>query len=156
VFFHRFTFEPFSRRDLQCMHVSYSSHVRIEPTTLAQVPSSTHWATRDRPSIQVLTNMLMIHSLIMLFEEFYFIPFIRCLELCRLRRAFLLFSVYLTSHYFRVAHRLPGPTTRVLAPGSEGKLRGASNSNRRSQSFNHHDMPKSSSSDRGELPYMRK
>ncbi|XP_071272299.1 neuron navigator 2-like [Salvelinus alpinus] len=52
--------------------------------------------------------------------------------------------------------RLPGPTTRVSAPGSEGKHRGASNSNRRSQSFNHHDMPKSSSSDRGELPYMRK
>ncbi|CDQ79382.1 unnamed protein product [Oncorhynchus mykiss] len=52
--------------------------------------------------------------------------------------------------------RLPGPTTRVSAPGSEGKHRGASISNRRSQSFNHHDMPKSSSSDRGELPYMRK
>uniref|UniRef100_A0A673ZPG4 Neuron navigator 2 n=1 Tax=Salmo trutta TaxID=8032 RepID=A0A673ZPG4_SALTR len=66
--------------------------------------------------------------------------------------AFLLFSVYLTSHYFHVAHRLPGPTTRVSAPGSEGKHRGASNSNRRSQSFNHHDMPKPSSSDRGELP----
>uniref|UniRef100_A0A673ZSV1 Neuron navigator 2 n=1 Tax=Salmo trutta TaxID=8032 RepID=A0A673ZSV1_SALTR len=48
--------------------------------------------------------------------------------------------------------RLPGPTTRVSAPGSEGKHRGASNSNRRSQSFNHHDMPKPSSSDRGELP----
>uniref|UniRef100_A0A8C7HMN4 Neuron navigator 2 n=1 Tax=Oncorhynchus kisutch TaxID=8019 RepID=A0A8C7HMN4_ONCKI len=48
--------------------------------------------------------------------------------------------------------RLPGPTTRVSAPGSEGKHCGASNSNRRSQSFNHHDMPKSSSSDRGELP----
>nr|XP_046202374.1 neuron navigator 2-like isoform X4 [Oncorhynchus gorbuscha] len=48
----------------------------------------------------------------------------------------------------RKSSRLPGPTTRVLAPGSEGKLRGASNSNRRSQSFNHHDMPKSSSSDR--------
>uniref|UniRef100_A0A4W5K910 Neuron navigator 2 n=1 Tax=Hucho hucho TaxID=62062 RepID=A0A4W5K910_9TELE len=72
-----------------------------------------------------------------------------CSELCRLRRAFLLFSVYLTSHYFRVAHRLPGPTTRVSAPGSEGKHRRASNGNRRSQSFNHHDMP--SSSDRGEL-----
>uniref|UniRef100_A0A8C7NJM4 Neuron navigator 2b n=1 Tax=Oncorhynchus mykiss TaxID=8022 RepID=A0A8C7NJM4_ONCMY len=42
--------------------------------------------------------------------------------------------------------RLPGPTTRVSAPGSEGKHRGASISNRRSQSFNHHDMPKSSSS----------
>uniref|UniRef100_A0A673ZR07 Neuron navigator 2 n=1 Tax=Salmo trutta TaxID=8032 RepID=A0A673ZR07_SALTR len=43
--------------------------------------------------------------------------------------------------------RLPGPTTRVSAPGSEGKHRGASNSNRRSQSFNHHDMPKPSSSE---------
>uniref|UniRef100_A0A8C8GB94 Calponin-homology (CH) domain-containing protein n=1 Tax=Oncorhynchus tshawytscha TaxID=74940 RepID=A0A8C8GB94_ONCTS len=58
-------------------------------------------------------------------------------------------SDMLSSHYFRVAHRLPGPTTRVSAPGSEGKHRGASNSNRRSQSFNHHDMPKSSSK---ELP----
>uniref|UniRef100_A0A8C7NJF6 Neuron navigator 2b n=1 Tax=Oncorhynchus mykiss TaxID=8022 RepID=A0A8C7NJF6_ONCMY len=61
-------------------------------------------------------------------------------------QAFLLFSVYLTSHYFRVAHRLPGPTTRVSAPGSEGKHRGASISNRRSQSFNHHDMPNTTAS----------
>ncbi|XP_041693824.2 neuron navigator 2 isoform X3 [Coregonus clupeaformis] len=48
----------------------------------------------------------------------------------------------------RKASRLPGPTTRVSAPGSEGKHRGASNGNRRSQSFNHHDVPKPSSSDR--------
>uniref|UniRef100_A0A674A5S6 Neuron navigator 2 n=1 Tax=Salmo trutta TaxID=8032 RepID=A0A674A5S6_SALTR len=47
--------------------------------------------------------------------------------------------------------RLPAPTMRVSAPGSEGKPRTASNGNRRSQSFNHYDKPKPSSSDRGEL-----
>uniref|UniRef100_A0A8C7L776 Neuron navigator 2 n=1 Tax=Oncorhynchus kisutch TaxID=8019 RepID=A0A8C7L776_ONCKI len=47
--------------------------------------------------------------------------------------------------------RLPAPTMRVSAPGSEGKPRAASNGNRRSQSFNHYDKPKPSSSDRGEL-----
>uniref|UniRef100_A0A8C7HLX6 Neuron navigator 2 n=1 Tax=Oncorhynchus kisutch TaxID=8019 RepID=A0A8C7HLX6_ONCKI len=55
-------------------------------------------------------------------------------------------------HYFRVAHRLPGPTTRVSAPGSEGKHCGASNSNRRSQSFNHHDMPNTTASEHGLSP----
>ncbi|XP_052330706.1 neuron navigator 2-like isoform X8 [Oncorhynchus keta] len=44
--------------------------------------------------------------------------------------------------------RLPAPTMRVSAPGSEGKPRAASNGNRRSQSFNHYDKPKPSSSDR--------
>ncbi|KAK6319931.1 hypothetical protein J4Q44_G00090380 [Coregonus suidteri] len=48
----------------------------------------------------------------------------------------------------RKASRLPAPTMRVSAPGSEGKHRGASNGNRRSQSFNHYDKPKPSSSDR--------
>uniref|UniRef100_A0A674A7U9 Neuron navigator 2 n=1 Tax=Salmo trutta TaxID=8032 RepID=A0A674A7U9_SALTR len=47
--------------------------------------------------------------------------------------------------------RLPAPTMRVSAPGSEGKPRTASNGNRRSQSFNHYDKPKPSSSDRGTL-----
>ncbi|CAB1313515.1 unnamed protein product [Coregonus sp. 'balchen'] len=48
----------------------------------------------------------------------------------------------------RKSSRLPAPTMRVSAPGSEGKHRGASNGNRRSQSFNHYDKPKPSSSDR--------
>uniref|UniRef100_A0A8C7LUH2 Neuron navigator 2b n=1 Tax=Oncorhynchus mykiss TaxID=8022 RepID=A0A8C7LUH2_ONCMY len=51
--------------------------------------------------------------------------------------------------------RLPAPTMRVSAPGSEGKPRAASNGNRRSQSFNHYDKPKPSRSDRGELQYRR-
>ncbi|XP_029552875.1 neuron navigator 2 isoform X9 [Salmo trutta] len=48
----------------------------------------------------------------------------------------------------RKSSRLPAPTMRVSAPGSEGKPRTASNGNRRSQSFNHYDKPKPSSSDR--------
>ncbi|XP_036834618.1 neuron navigator 2 isoform X3 [Oncorhynchus mykiss] len=48
----------------------------------------------------------------------------------------------------RKSSRLPAPTMRVSAPGSEGKPRAASNGNRRSQSFNHYDKPKPSRSDR--------
>ncbi|XP_019895859.2 neuron navigator 2 isoform X3 [Esox lucius] len=53
---------------------------------------------------------------------------------------------------FSVAHRkssrLPGPPMRAPASGSEGKNPRVSSSNRRSQSFNHHDKPKPSNGDR--------
>uniref|UniRef100_A0A6Q2WYY8 Calponin-homology (CH) domain-containing protein n=1 Tax=Esox lucius TaxID=8010 RepID=A0A6Q2WYY8_ESOLU len=48
-----------------------------------------------------------------------------------------------------VAPRLPGPPMRAPASGSEGKNPRVSSSNRRSQSFNHHDKPKPSNGDRG-------
>ncbi|XP_075783843.1 neuron navigator 2 isoform X6 [Pelodiscus sinensis] len=51
-----------------------------------------------------------------------------------------------TSRYLKVSttfYRLPGPTTRVSAAGSEAKTRGSiSANNRRSQSFNNYDKSK--------------
>lgn len=57
------------------------------------------------------------------------------------------FGSNLFANLFLPQNRLPGPTTRVSAAGSEAKTRGSvSANNRRSQSFNNYDKSKPTSS----------